>query len=111
MKKLTALVLLLIALFIVLFIGTTVYDNYNENHMKQFAKKCGFISTAGISQICQCSGKMINDNSQLNPLFRKVGGVNYYCYEECSNCKCYTGFRDEKKEVDCSDELFGNLTK
>ena len=101
MNKTSKIVLILVSVIVIFILAISVYDIYGEWHMKKFAKRCGSLSTAGTEMICGCDGKMVNDNSQLNPLLRKTGGVNYYCYGECMECKCYRGFRDNKIEIDC----------
>lgn len=79
--------------------------------MKKNAEKCGFFSTGLNEKVCECSGNMVNDNSPLNPLLKGTGGVNYYCYGECSECKCYSynNLREWrngiKTEIDCLESV------
>lgn len=111
METFVKIMIILIVVLSIAFFGTMAIDIHNENDMKANAQLCGFWSSAGAQKTCECSGRMTNPNNKINPLLMITGGVDYYCYGECSNCKCYLGFREDKTEVDCSlHEFTENLT-
>jgi hypothetical protein len=98
----------IIILMFVIIVGVTAIDLYRDYHMKENAEECGFIKASGVSKECKCAGNMVDDGSLMNPMLKKAGEVNYYCYGECLRCRCYYEEYDRrignftKVEVNCS---------
>lgn len=105
MKKSTKIIISLVLIACVI----TLYDIHTQTSMRKNAEPCGFLSNYGAEKVCRCSGKMVDDNSPMNPLLKKTGGVNYYCYGGCYDCRCYEFGNMEdwrnnnKKEIACPE--------
>ena len=100
MDKSVKVVASLLIIIIAAVAVVTYIDIYNESDMQINAQPCGWASsTAGRPyKSCECDGRLTNNNAKINPLLLGTGGLKYYCYGQCSDCRCYVN----EEETDCT---------
>ena len=99
-----------IIIFMVIIVGgISAVDLYRDYHMRENGEECGFSRRDGVSMECKCAGTMCDTGSIMNPMFKKAGEVNYYCYGECVRCICYQSVYDRsirnftKTAINCTN--------